>query len=146
VTEPTDPTTAAATIRRAATAMRDVANGVGTVGHDWTINPPEPRQHEWTIGSCGNTVTVAETPDYGGLELPDHIASWAPPRALLVADVLDALADEMAEGSAVFVPGGVGSAHLAKASVRLVQGEPDPAWTTAYKLATAFLAVRPEGD
>lgn len=128
MTKPTDPTTAAATIRRAATAMRDVANGVTTVGHDWTINPSEPRQHEWTIGSCGNTVTVADTPDYGGLELPDHIASWPPPMALLVADVLDAIADDG------YLTGGRWF------------GRTPPEWTAAYNLATAFLAARPEAD
>lgn len=130
-TEPTDPTTAVATIRRAATAMRDVANAVGTVGHDWSIHPPKggPDGRRWAIGDDSD-ILVAETPDYGGLELPDHIASWTPPVALLVAGLLDVVAADITEtltdhGGNWFGP---------------VPAE----WTATYNLAAAFLERRPQ--
>jgi len=125
--QPTDPATAAATIRRAATAMRDVANGVTTVWHDWTIEPPIG-DFQWTIHDERGT-HVVETPDYGGLELPDHIAAWPPPVALLVADVLDALADDITEA-------------LTDNDGRLF-GKTPAEWTAAYNLAVAFLERRP---
>jgi hypothetical protein len=129
-TTPTDPTTAVETIRRAADAMRDVAGAVGTVGHDWTVYPPDGH-YSWTIGDINGTraVRVAETPDYGGLELPDHIASWPPPIALLVAALLEGIATDI-EGTLADHGGGW-------------FGRVPAEWTAAYNLAVAFLERRP---
>jgi hypothetical protein len=130
MTKPTDPTTAVATIRRAAAAMRDVAHGVTTVGHDWGIEAPVGDM-EWTIHDERGTL-IAETPDYGGLELADHIASWAPPVALLVADLLETLAADIDEVLADH--GGQWFGHV------------PPEWTAGYNLAARFLATRPDGE
>ena len=123
---PTDPAIVADAMRRAANAMRRLANDVTTVGHDWTVHPPEG-DTEWTIGA--GTVRVAETPDYGGLELPDHIASWTPPIALLVADLLDTLAADVER---------VVEAHDGR-----VSGTLPAEWTAAHNLATAYLDRAP---
>ncbi len=126
MTTPTDPAVVAETIRRAAVAIRDIASGVTTVGHDWTVHPPKD-ETEWTIGA--GTVRVAETPDYGQWYLPDHIASWTPPVALLVADLLDAIAADIDQ-------------VLADHDGRLF-GEAPAEWTAAHALATAYLDKHP---
>lgn len=121
-----DTAVGAPTIRRAAEAIREIANGVTTVSHDWTVHPPE-NGSEWTIGA--GTVRVAETPDYGQWYLPDHIAAWTPPIALLVADLLDTIATEIDQA-------------LEDHDDRL-PGPWPAAWRTALDLATTYLAKDP---
>ena len=123
----TDPVTGVVTIRKAAALMRETANDVIGLGHDWTINPPLG-DSEWTISDERGT-HVAETPDYGQVYLPDHIASWSPPVALLVADLLDAMAADIDmvladHGGSLF-------------------GTVPAEWTAAYNLAAAYLDRNP---
>jgi hypothetical protein len=118
-----DPYRAFGIIGTAANRMRDVAGAVGTVGHNWTVNAPDGT-YNWVIGD-GSGIFVAETPDYGGLELPDHIASWTPPVALLVAELLDVVATDIRR--TLEARGGRPLEHM-------------PAeWTTACNLASAYL-------
>lgn len=136
-TEPTDPTTAAATIRRAATAMRDAA-GAAYPG-PWIS---DESLECWRLHSAPDpnwpSAQILKAPKYGtpyaeywpDKPTSEHIVSWHPGVTALVADVLDALANDIDEvltdhGGNWFGP---------------VPAE----WTATYNLAAAFLERRPQ--
>lgn len=84
--------TTAETVRRAATLMRERASGCEP--RRWHWEALGEKRYPQRVSSDGNVALIAETfidPAHRPYEA-EHIASWSPPAALAVADLLEEIA------------------------------------------------------
>jgi hypothetical protein len=81
------------TIRQAAARMRELAGGCEQRRWHWRAGEGDYPQQ---VYSDGNVALIAETfigPEHRPFEA-EHIASWSPPVAMAVADLLDEVAKQ----------------------------------------------------